>query len=123
MLDLTRRGQDIRAFVHALEDWLIAALARFNVRGERRAGRIGIWVERGGGREDKIAALGIRVRRWVTFHGVSLNVDCDLAQFRGIVPCGVSTAQYGVTSLLDLGQIVTMKEVDAALRAAFAKVF
>lgn len=119
MLDLARRGQDVRAFVHALEDWLIATLARFNVRGERREGRVGIWVEREQGREDKIAALGIRVRRWVTFHGISLNVDCDLTHFRGIVPCGISEPRFGVTSLLDLGQIVTMQEVDAALRTAF----
>jgi lipoyl(octanoyl) transferase len=119
MLDLAHRGQDVRAFVHALEDWLIATLAQFNVRGERREGRIGIWVERGRGREDKIAALGIRVRRWVTFHGISLNVDCDLAAFRGIVPCGISEARFGVTSLLDLGQIVSMQEVDTALRTAF----
>lgn len=128
MLDLTRRGQDVRAFVCRLEDWLIATLARFNVKGERRPGRIGIWVDRGphplgGRREDKIAALGIRVRRWVTLHGVSLNVDCDLSHFGGIVPCGISEPRYGVTSLLDLGQIIAMPEVDAALKASFSAVF
>ena len=92
---------------------MIATLARFNVRGERRPGRVGIWVDRGGGREDKIAAIGVRVRHWVTYHGVSLNVDCDLTHFRGIVPCGISGPQFGVTSLLDLG-IVPLAEVDAA---------
>ncbi len=128
MLDLARRGGDVRRFVHDLEEWLIATLARFNVRGERREGRIGIWVDRGphplgGRREDKIAALGIRVRRWVTFHGVALNVDCDLAHFKGIVPCGISDDRYGVTSLLDLGIIATMEEVDMAMQGAFTAVF
>ncbi len=128
MLDLARRGGDVRRFVHDLEDWLIATLRRFNVRGERRDGRIGIWVDRGphplgGRREDKIAALGIRVRRWVTFHGVALNVDCDLSHFKGIVPCGISDDRYGVTSLLDLGITATMAEVDMALQGAFAEVF
>jgi lipoyl(octanoyl) transferase len=128
MLDLTRRKQDIRAFVCQLEAWIIATLARFNVRGERRDGRIGIWVDRGahalgGRREDKIAALGIRVRRWVTFHGIALNVDCDLTHFRGIVPCGISDQRYGVTSLADLGIIASMAEVDMALQGAFVEVF
>jgi len=120
MLDLKRRRGDVRGFVRDLEEWLIRALARFNVKGERREGRVGIWVARGS-REDKIAAIGVRVRRWVTFHGVSLNVDPDLTHFSGIVPCGVS--EHGVTSLRELGLAVTMAEVDAALRAAFAEVF
>lgn len=128
MLDLKRRGADVRAYVHNLEAWVIAALARFNVKGERREGRVGIWVDRGAHpsgrrREDKIAAIGVRVRHWVTFHGVALNVDCDLSHFAGIVPCGISTPQYGVTSLLDLGIIASMPEVDAALRDAFDEVF
>jgi lipoyl(octanoyl) transferase len=120
MLDLKRRGGDVRCYVNQLEDWLIATLARFNVRGERREGRVGIWVARPG-REDKIAALGVRVRHWVTFHGVALNVDCDLSHFSGIVPCGVRG--HGVTSLWDLGITATMPEVDAALRASFDDVF
>ena len=123
MLDLQRRGSDVRAYVHGLEEWLIAALARFNVKGERRRGRVGIWVDRGRGREDKIAAIGVRVRHWVTYHGVALNVDCDLSHFAGIVPCGISAPEYGVTSLLDLGITATMPEVDAALRATFDEVF
>lgn len=124
MLDLKRRRPDVRAYVGALETWLIATLAAFNVRGERRSDRIGVWVRRpelGAGREDKIAALGVRVRRWVTFHGVSLNVDPDLEHFSGIVPCGVR--EHGVTSLVDLGLPVTMAEADMALRAAFESVF
>ncbi len=120
MLDLKRRGADVRAYVHDLEEWLIRTLAAFNVKGERREGRVGIWVARGA-REDKIAAIGVRVRRWVTFHGVSLNVDPDLTHFSGIVPCGVS--EHGVTSLHDLGLPVTMADVDVALRAAFDAVF
>jgi lipoyl(octanoyl) transferase len=123
MLDIKRHGGDVRAFVCRLEDWMIAALARFNVKGERRPGRVGIWVDRGKGREDKIAAIGVRVRHWVTFHGVSLNVDCDLAPFRGIVPCGISEPKFGVTSLLDLGIIAGMAEVDTVLRETFADVF
>ncbi len=126
MLDLKRRGPDVRAYVRSLEDWLIATLAQFNVKGERRDGRVGIWVARPGltseaGREDKIAAIGVRVRRWVTFHGISLNVDPDLAHFGGIVPCGVR--EHGVTSLHDLGLPVTMADVDVALKTAFAEVF
>ena len=120
MLDLKQRGGDVRAFVHNLEEWLIRTLAAFNVKGERREGRVGIWVARGS-REDKIAAIGVRVRRWVTFHGVSLNVDPDLTHFSGIVPCGVS--EHGVTSLHDLGLLVTMADVDVAMRDAFAEVF
>ena len=121
MLDLKPRGGDVRGFVRDLEEWLIRTLARFNVKGERREGRVGIWVARRGGREDKIAALGVRVRRWVTFHGVSLNVEPDLSHFSGIVPCGIR--EHGVTSLHDLGIFVSMADVDVALRSAFEEVF
>jgi lipoyl(octanoyl) transferase len=124
MLDLARRGQDVRAFVAGLEDWLIAALDQFNVRGERREDRVGVWVrrpEKPAGTEDKIAAIGIRVRKWITFHGLSLNVEPDLEHFTGIVPCGVS--QHGVTSLVDLGLPVTMMDADVALRTTFEQVF
>lgn len=122
MLDLGRRGRDVRAYVHALEEWLIRALDRFNVRGERRDGRVGIWVaDRAGGAENKIAAIGVRVTRWVTWHGAALNVDPDLGHFGGIVPCGV--AEHGVTSLHRLGVLATMEEADAALRAAWDEVF
>lgn len=124
MLDLNRRVPDVRRFVTALETWLILALAAFNVRGERRDDRVGVWVrrpDRGADVEDKIAAIGIRVRRWVTFHGVSLNVDPDLAHFSGIVPCGIR--EHGVTSLVELGLPVSMHDADVALRAAFEEVF
>jgi lipoyl(octanoyl) transferase len=121
MMDLRRRGNDVRRFVRDLEEWLIRTLAAFNVRGERREGRVGIWVARKGGREDKIAALGIRVRRGVSYHGVSFNVDPELEHFSGIVPCGI--AEHGVTSLADLGLTATMADVDLALRAAFEDVF
>lgn len=121
MLDLKRRRADVRAYVRDLEEWLIATLAHFDVKGERREGRVGIWVASAAGREDKIAAIGVRVRRWVTFHGVSLNVDPDLGHFSGIVPCGVR--EHGVTSLRDLGLAVAMADVDVALKAAFAQVF
>lgn len=117
MLDLQQRGRDVRRFVQDLEDWMIGALALFGVKGERRPGRVGIWVDRGGGREDKIAAIGVRVRHWITFHGVSLNIDPDLSHFSGIVPCGLR--QYGVTSLWDLGLTPTFEEVDMALRETF----
>ncbi len=120
MLDLTRRGQDVRAFVAGLEQWLIATLASFNINGERREDRVGVWVRRGD-REDKIAAIGIRVRRWVTFHGISLNVDPDLSHYDGIVPCGVSG--HGITSLADLGLSVTMTDVDIALKYSFSTIF
>lgn len=127
MLDLQKRGPDLRRFVTLLEDWVIAALASFNVTGERRDGRVGIWVDRardkGPGQEDKIAAIGVRVRRWVTFHGISLNVDPELAHFAGIVPCGIDAAGLGVTSLADLGYMVSMAEVDLALKAAFSRTF
>ncbi|WP_343713336.1 lipoyl(octanoyl) transferase LipB [Inquilinus sp.] len=120
MLDLKRRDPDVRAYVHSLEEWLIRTLARFQVKGERREGRVGIWVERDG-IEKKIAAIGVRIRHWVTFHGVALNVDPDLSHFAGIVPCGL--AQYGVTSLVDLGLPVAMADVDLALREAWDEVF
>ena len=126
MLDLNARRRDIRLFVTALETWIIAALDRFNVRGEIREGRVGVWVrrpEKAEGAEDKIAAIGIRLRRWVTFHGISLNVEPDLTHFSGIVPCGIADPRYGVTSLVDLGLPVTMADADIALKAAFANVF
>ena len=124
MLDLTKRGRDVRAFVAALEAWIIDALAAFNVTGELREGRVGVWVERKGvgwSREDKIAAIGVKLRKWVSFHGISLNVEPELDHFSGIVPCGQT--EHGVTSLVDLGLPVTMDEADAALKASFAKVF
>ncbi|NBC33093.1 MAG: lipoyl(octanoyl) transferase LipB [Alphaproteobacteria bacterium] len=121
MLDLKRRRADIRAYVCDLEAWLIRTLARFNVTGERRPGRVGIWVDRGNGREDKIAAIGVRVRHWVTFHGIALNVEPDLEHYAGIVPCGVRG--HGVTSLVDLGHPVAMSDVDMALREAWDEVF
>ena len=124
LLDIQRRGRDVRGFVCDLERWLIATLARFNVVGERRDGRVGVWVARKGAgwaREDKIAAIGVKLRRWVSFHGVALNVECDLTHFDGIVACGVR--EHGVTSLVDLGLPVSMAEADAALRAAFEDVF
>jgi lipoyl(octanoyl) transferase len=120
MLDLHRRGPDVRLFVHNLEEWLIRALARLGVEGERREGRVGIWVVHDG-REDKIAAIGVRVRHWVTFHGVSLNVAPNLDDFSGIVPCGIRG--HGVTSLAALGVPASMAEADAALKAAFEEVF
>lgn len=120
MVDLKRRNPDVRVYVHSLEEWLIRTLARFQVKGERREGRVGIWVELDGV-EKKIAAIGVRIRHWVTFHGVALNVDPDLSHFAGIVPCGL--AQYGVTSLVDLGLPVTMADVDLALREAWDEVF
>ncbi len=126
MLDLRRRGPDLRGFVRGLEAWLIGTLGRLGVRGERRAGRVGIWVARGGGREDKIAAIGVRVRHWVTYHGVALNVEPELDNFAGIMPCGIDSGEgsrYGVTSLVDLGHPVTMADADAALIATFDQVF
>lgn len=121
ILDLKRRGYDVRSFVRALEEWIITTLAEFNVRGERRPDRVGVWVRRPGGREDKIAAIGIRLRRWVSFHGIALNVEPDLSHYEGIVPCGIR--EHGVTSLVDLGIPVTMHEVDMALKHAFEEVF
>jgi lipoyl(octanoyl) transferase len=124
MLDLRRRGHDVRAFVAGLENWIIATLAAFNVTGERREDRVGVWVrrpEKGPGMEDKIAAIGIRVRQGVSFHGISLNVDPDLSHFSGIVPCGVR--DQGVTSLVDLGLPVTMEDADVALHATYREIF
>jgi lipoyl(octanoyl) transferase len=125
MLDLTQRRRDVRAFVAALEAWVIDALAHFNVEGQIRSGRVGVWVERRAPgapvREDKIAAIGVKLRRWVSFHGISLNVEPDLSHFAGIVPCGVT--EHGVTSLVDLGLPVTMDEADEALRASFRAIF
>jgi len=124
MLDLKRRTPDLRRYVAALEAWIIATLDAFNIRGERREDRVGVWVRRpdkGETVEDKIAAIGIRVRRWATFHGISLNVEPDLSHFSGIVPCGVT--EHGVTSLVDLGIPVTLPEVDAAMRTAFEEIF
>lgn len=127
MLDLSRRGRDVRAFVASIEDWVIATLAEFNVTGERRDGRVGVWVTRpdkapgpdGQPREEKIAAIGLRVRQWVSFHGLSINVEPDLGHFTGIVPCGI--AEHGVTSLVDLGLPVTMADLDAALKRCFVE--
>lgn len=127
MLDLERRGRDVRGFVGALEAWIIAALQRFNIKGETREDRVGVWVDRtepgGPPREDKIAAIGIRIRRWVTFHGIAFNVEPDLGAFAGIVPCGVRAPGFGVTSLVDLGIPAAMEDADAALRGAFEEVF
>jgi lipoyl(octanoyl) transferase len=124
MLDLDKRGRDVRGFVRGLERWLISALGTFGVPADVREGRVGVWVERKGAgwaREDKIAAIGVKVRRWVSFHGVSLNVEPDLTHFDGIVPCGIR--EHGVTSLVDLGVPATMDEADAALKSAFQEVF
>lgn len=128
MLDLNKRGRDVRKFVCALENWVIATLSSFNVRGERRAGRVGVWVVRpdragpdGNPAEDKIAAIGVKLRKWVSFHGISINVEPDLSHFSGIVPCGI--ADHGVTSLVDLGLPVTLADVDVALRQTFDLAF
>ena len=123
MLDLKKRRPDVRCFVHNLEEWVIRALASFNVNGKRHNGRVGIWVDRGGGREDKLAAIGVRIRKWVTFHGISINVEPDLTHFDGIVPCGIDQKSLGVTSLVDLGLPVTLTDVDVALQKSFAEVF
>lgn len=128
MLDLKRRREDVRLFVASLEEWIIRTLAHFNVKGERREDRVGVWVVRpnkppvfGHAAEDKVAAIGIRLRKWVSFHGISINVEPELDHFGGIVPCGIS--EYGVTSLVDLGLPVTMADLDVALKAAFEEVF
>ncbi len=128
MLDLNTRGRDVRKFVCALENWVIATLAEFNVRGERRTGRVGVWVSRpdrpgpkGNPTEDKIAAIGVKLRRWISFHGISINVEPDLSHFSGIVPCGIR--EHGVTSLADLGLPVTMADLDAALIKTFPQYF
>ncbi|OOY21700.1 lipoate-protein ligase B [Thioclava sp. DLFJ5-1] len=129
MLDLNKRGRDVRCFVRQLEDWVIAALDEFNVKGEIRDGRVGVWVQRpdkpkaadGSLREDKIAAIGVKLRKWVSFHGISINVEPDLTHFEGIVPCGIR--DHGVTSLVDLGLPVEMADLDLALRATFCRIF
>ena len=129
MLDLNKRGRDVRCFVRQLEDWVIAALDEFNVKGEIRDGRVGVWVQRpdkpkaadGSLREDKIAAIGVKLRKWVSFHGISINVEPDLSHFEGIVPCGIR--DHGVTSLVDLGLPVEMADLDLALRATFCRIF
>ncbi|MEI4471202.1 lipoyl(octanoyl) transferase LipB [Frigidibacter sp. MR17.24] len=129
MLDLNKRGRDVRCFVSRLEDWVIETLAEFNIRGEKRDGRVGVWVSRpdkpplfdGSAREDKIAAIGVKLRRWVSFHGISINVEPDLSHFDGIVPCGIRG--HGVTSLVDLGLPVTLDDLDAVLQAKFDEVF
>jgi lipoyl(octanoyl) transferase len=126
MLDLKRRRPDVRAYVASLEEWIIRTLAAFNVRGERREDRVGVWVSRpdkGLGCEDKIAAIGVRLKRWVSFHGISVNVEPELRHFDAIVPCGVADPRYGVTSLFDLGHPLTMTDVDIALRQGFEEVF
>jgi lipoyl(octanoyl) transferase len=126
MLDLKQRRPDVRAYVAGLEEWIIRTLDAFNVRGERREDRVGVWVRRpdkGAGYEDKIAAIGVRLRRWVSFHGIAINVEPNLSHFSAIVPCGVIDPRYGVTSLVDLGLPVTMEDVDVALRRAFEDVF
>ena len=129
MLNVGKRGRDVRKFVQQLEDWVICALDQFNIKGERRKGRVGVWVVRddkplnadGSQAEDKIAAIGVRLRKWVSFHGISINVEPDLEHYNGIVPCGIT--QYGVTSLVDLGRPVGMTDVDVALKHCFTKVF
>lgn len=126
MIDLKRRKPDVRAYVNNLEEWIIRSLDDFNVRGERRADRIGVWVRRpdkGDGCEDKIAAIGVRLKRWVSLHGIAINVEPDLTHFDGIVPCGVADQRYGVTSLVDLGQLVTTADLDVALKRRFAEIF
>src|SRR5579859_7701016 len=126
MLDLKRRRPDVRAYVAALEEWIIRTLSAFNVRGERREDRVGVWVKRpdkGLGFEDKIAAIGVRLKRWVSFHGIAINVEPDLGHFSAIVPCGVADPRYGVTSLVDLGHPIGLAEVDIALRRAFEEIF
>jgi lipoyl(octanoyl) transferase len=126
MLDLKRRRPDVRAYVASLEALIIRTLAAFNIKGERREDRVGVWVARpdkGTGHEDKIAAIGVRLKRWVSMHGISINVDPDLSHFAAIVPCGIVDPRYGVTSLIDLGQLATMSDLDVALRQAFEDVF
>jgi lipoyl(octanoyl) transferase len=126
MIDLKRRRPDVRAYVASLEELIIRTLAAFNVTGERREDRVGVWVARpdkGAQHEDKIAAIGVRLKRWVSMHGISINVDPDLSHFAAIVPCGIVDPRYGVTSLIDLGQLATMSDLDVALRQAFEDVF
>lgn len=120
MLDLKKRGSDIRAFVQDLENWVIDVLAQYQIKGEKREGRVGVWVAKGAS-EDKIAAIGVRVRKWVSFHGISINVEPDLSHYSGIVPCGIS--EFGVTSIVDQGIPITLPEFDAELRASFERIF
>lgn len=121
MLDLTVRGRDVRKYVSSLEQWIIDTLAEFSVTAERRQGRVGVWVRRSDGREEKIAAIGVRLRKWVSFHGICINVSPDLDHYSGIVPCGI--AEHGVTSLADMGQPATLREVDAVLRRKWSAIF
>lgn len=121
MLDLNKRSRDVRKYVADLERWIIESLAEFNVIGETREGRVGVWVERDGGSEDKIAAIGVKVRKWVTFHGICINVEPDLSHYSGIVPCGIS--EHGVTSLVDLGLPVNMNDLDVTLKKTWDKIF
>lgn len=127
MLDLTKRGRDVRKFVSAMEEWVIKTLGNFNIEAERRTGRVGVWVDRtepmGPMREEKIAAIGVRIRRWVSFHGISINIEPDLSHFQAIVPCGIAEPGLGVTSFVDLGLPVTMDEVDHALHTQFKEIF
>lgn len=127
MLDLKKRGRDVRKFVNTLEDWIITTLDQFNIRSERREGRVGVWVDRtepgGARREDKIAAIGIRIRRWVSFHGIAINVEPDLSHFEGIVPCGIAEPGLGVTSMVDLGLPITIDDLDPILKETFGTVF
>ena len=123
MMDLRERGQDLRTYVRGLEGWVIDALAQFDIKGERRDGRVGIWVAHADGREDKIAAIGVRVRGWVTYHGISINVAPDLDHFSGIVPCGIGDEGLGVTSLRDLGVNASLEDVDAILKKSFSNIF
>lgn len=121
MLDLNKRGKDVRKYIANLEQWIIDTLLEFNIIGERRENRVGVWVKREFGREDKIAAIGVRVRKWVTFHGICINVEPDLSHYSGIVPCGIS--EHGVTSLVDMGLTTTMNDLDAALKKTWDKIF
>lgn len=121
LLDLKKRGRDVRQFVYSLEEVIIRSLAKFNVTAERRNGRVGVWVERGAGKEDKVAAIGVRVRKWVTYHGIAINVEPDLSHFEGIVPCGIS--EHGVTSMADLGLPITLNDLDVVIKDVFDEVF
>lgn len=121
MLDLTKRGRDVRAFVHTLEEWIIRTLAEFGVTGERREGRVGVWVAHSDGREEKVAAIGVRVRKWISFHGIAINVAPDLGHYGGIVPCGI--AEHGVTSLHALGKRASLSDVDEVLKKVFSELF
>jgi len=121
LLDLQKRGKDVRQFIYSLEEVIIQSLAKFGVTAERRKGRVGVWVERGAGQEDKVAAIGVRVRQWVTYHGIAINVEPDLSHFDGIVPCGIS--EHGVTSMADLGLPITMDDLDVVIKDVFDEIF